>query len=156
MLSMDRLMSVWLRAWKTTYFKPKHAVIARSILVAFLAILHSPILILFGYREYGANDTHTDYCDSDHTPSIGFMNQWYLVSSFFQDLVPYLFDFYNIFSWNSFIRFCMGLFRTYCWLQQMQCWSYFWRFGNESSTTHHLPAKLECPRSPTSTQRSFL
>lgn len=73
-------MSVWLKSWKTVYFKPKHALIAAVCIILFFFLLHLNVWFTFGYRDYDQNGTYTDYCHSDMTPTIKFMDVWNLVS----------------------------------------------------------------------------
>ena len=82
-LSVDRFMSVWLKSWKTTHFKPKLALITGTGIIVFFALIHTNVWFTFGYRDIeSSNETYIDYCHNSITPSIEFMNLWNLVGRF--------------------------------------------------------------------------
>ena len=79
-LSIDRFMSLWLKSWKSVYFKSKQALFVGFFIIAFFLLLHLNVWFTFGYRDHSVNGTYTDYCHSANTPTIKFMDLWNLVS----------------------------------------------------------------------------
>lgn len=74
-------MSVWLKTWKTSIFKEKHAWIASSAVVIFFFSVNLSVVFKFGYREYDENGTYTDYCQSNSNPAINFIIAWNVVGT---------------------------------------------------------------------------
>ena len=72
-------MSVYLKTWKRQYFKANPAVITSLVIVTFFTVIHLNVWFTFGYREVDENGTVTEYCHSDKTPTLGWMNLWSLV-----------------------------------------------------------------------------
>ena len=86
LMTIDRFLSVRLKSWKTTYFKPKQAFNTCVTVVCFFTLLHFNVWFTYGYREKDMNGTYVDYCHSSKTPTIEFMDLWNLVGIILKNL----------------------------------------------------------------------
>ena len=61
LISVERVLSVFVKHWKTIHFKPKRAFKVSIIMATFFLLLNSNILVLFGF-ETNLNGTHLLFC----------------------------------------------------------------------------------------------
>jgi hypothetical protein len=61
LISADRVLGVYLKHWKTIYFKPRRAIIASIGTTILLLGTNSNILFTFGYEAWD-NGTHYNFC----------------------------------------------------------------------------------------------
>ncbi len=61
LISADRVFSVYLKHWKTIYFKPRRAIITSIATTIFFLCTNSNILFTFGYEAWD-NGTYNNFC----------------------------------------------------------------------------------------------
>ena len=88
--SVDQCLSVKMKVWRTTYFKPKQAYLVCSLIILFFALANTYVLFKFGHKEL-INETQLVICEeySDST-SIKLISAWSQIHSIIYSILPFV------------------------------------------------------------------
>jgi hypothetical protein len=88
LISVEQLLSVMIKHWRTIYFKPIRARLTAAGLVAFFLILNSHVLFTFGYTR-DVNGTMIEFCyEPTYMPEIKI--SWGKTHLFLYSVVPFV------------------------------------------------------------------
>lgn len=90
LISVDGVLSVYFRHWKTVHFKVNRAYMVSILVVLFFLLLNTNILVLFGY-EAKFNDTVAIFCFRvEGFPDTYWMDLYGKIHLFIYSLVPFI------------------------------------------------------------------